>query len=773
MFSSKHKSRSSTTLASHQSSSLYRGREKDDVEMGETSASSAPGAESDVENLTPVRGQQPAADGSQQQLPAPAAGAGGPPGSDLYDPRSLKFWTIMFCNFLALFLVALDRTILATAIPRITDEFKSLGDVGWYASAYMLTTAASQLLFGRVYKFYPTKWIFLICIIVFEAGSAICGAAPSSVVFIVGRAIAGMASAGIFTGCMLMFMIVPLHRRPMFQGLFGLVFGIASVMGPLIGGAFTGALSWRWCFWMNLPIGAVSFIAMLLWWNPPQPEVPSVPVMTHIKRLDPIGTMFLVPAIVSLLLALQWGGSVYAWSNPIVIALFVIFGVLMFSFGAVQVLKPETATIPPHVIMQRSVYFGTLFTFFIAGAMLMCIYFIPIWFQTAQGVSPLQSGIYTLPLVLSLVISSMISGIATQKIGYYVPSMILAPCIMAIGTGLMSTFQPHTSPSHWIAYQFLTGFGLGFGMQTAGLAVQTVLPMADVSTGIAINFFAQQLGGAVFTSVGQAILSNLLVGELAGVNGLDPQKIVRGGITALLRTVPPEVVPIIANAYNFACTKIFLAAMGLTFGALVSACFMEWRSIKKPKGAPGGPAAGAAGPEKRESGVPRGAVRISSSESMAQRAANDAAAAAAAATTTPRPTAAPAGAVQNDAAAAAAETSGDEIWTPPPMRHSVFCARCSTLVDAEGAVMVDAREVNGSKQPDDKAMPPKPAQPDRLGLTSQQPQPAVLAAGGSADVEAGPKATQEEDKPTGPRKFWLVAKRSIDMLRGGKAPVSS
>lgn len=735
--------------------------------MGETSASAAPGAESDVENLTPAGG--PVADGSQQQLPSPAAAAaGGPPGSNLYDPRSFKFWTIMFCNFLALFLVALDRTILATAIPRITDEFKSLGDVGWYASAYMLTTAASQLLFGRIYKFYPTKWIFLACIIVFEAGSAICGSAPNSVVFIVGRAIAGMASAGIFTGCMLMFMIVPLHRRPMFQGLFGLVFGIASVMGPLIGGAFTGTLSWRWCFWMNLPIGAVSFVAMLLWWNPPQPEVPSVPFMTHIKRLDPIGTMFLVPAIVSLLLALQWGGSVYAWSNPITIALFVIFGVLIFSFGAVQVLKPETATIPPHVIMQRSVYFGTLFTFFIAGAMLMCIYFIPIWFQTAQGVDPLQSGIYTLPLVLSLVISSMLSGVATQKIGYYVPSMILAPCIMSIGTGLMSTFQPHTQPSHWIAYQFLTGFGLGFGMQTAGLAVQTVLPMADVSTGIAINFFAQQLGGAVFTSVGQAILSNLLVSELTGVDGLQPQRIVRGGITALLRSVPPEIVPIIANAYNFACTKIFLAAMGLTFGALVSACFMEWRSIKKPKGAPGGPDAGAGGPEKRESGTPRGAVRISSSESMAQRATNDAAAAAAATTATATAataTAATAGAVERNGPAGIAETNPDEIWTPPPKRHSVFCARCSTLVDAEGAVILDAREANEPNQPADKAMAAKPAQPSRLSQPPQQAQP--------ADPEAGPRVAQEDDKPKGPRKFWLVAKRSIDMLRGGKAPESA
>jgi MFS family permease len=189
----------------------------------------------------------------EKQQPSPVnevqtPGVGSPVGSDndLYQPKTIKFWSILACNFLALFLVALDRTIIATAVPKITDEFQSLGDIGWYASAYMLTTASSQLVFGRIYKFYDMKWTFLISIFLFEVGSAICGAAPSSRVFIAGRAIAGMASAGIFSGSMLiMIPMVPLHKRPMFQGLFGMVFGIASVMGPLVGGGFTGSVSWR------------------------------------------------------------------------------------------------------------------------------------------------------------------------------------------------------------------------------------------------------------------------------------------------------------------------------------------------------------------------------------------------------------------------------------------------------------------------------------------------------------------------------------------------
>ena len=222
--------------------------------------------------------------------------------------------------------------------------------------------------------------------------------------------------------------------------------------------------------------------------------------------------------------------------------------------------------------------------------------------QTVKGVDPLKSGTYTLPLVLSLVASSILSGLCTQKIGYYVPSMILAPCLMATGEGLMSTFNPRTGTSRWVGYQFLTGFGLGLGMQTSGLAAQAVLPPEDISTGISIMFFVQQLGGAVFTTVGQSILSNLLVARLSSVPGLDANAIVTNGATGLLDYVPSQYLDFVIHAYNYACTRIFLAGMGLSLGSLVAATGMEWKNIKKGKqgGPPGGPkdaeAGGEAGP---------------------------------------------------------------------------------------------------------------------------------------------------------------------------------
>lgn len=163
-----------------------------------------------------------------------------------YAPRTTKFWIIMLCNYFSLFLVALDRTIITTAIPRITDEFNSLGDIGWYGSAYMLASAISQPLFGRIYKFYDMKWVFMTNTILFAAGSALCGAAPDSKALIAGRAIAGFSSAAIFSGSMLIVIpMVPLHKRPMFQAVNGMIFGVAAVLGPLIGGAFTDGATWR------------------------------------------------------------------------------------------------------------------------------------------------------------------------------------------------------------------------------------------------------------------------------------------------------------------------------------------------------------------------------------------------------------------------------------------------------------------------------------------------------------------------------------------------
>ncbi|KAJ4131541.1 hypothetical protein NW768_005732 [Fusarium equiseti] len=504
-----------------------------------------------------------------------------------YKPKTLKFWLIIVSVFSAMLLVALDRTIIATAIPEITNDFQSLGDIGWYGSAYMLTTAAFQLIFGRIYRFYDLRKTFLICILTFEIGSAICGAAPNSLSFIVGRAIAGIGAAGIMTGSMMSIVpLVPLHKRPLFQSMFGMVFGVSSVAGPLIGGAFTQHATWRWCFYMNLPVGAVASIFLFFFHTISKKKHESVPALEHITRLDPLGTFFFVPSMVCLILALQWGGSTYAWSSWRLIVLFVVFGLTLIAFAIVQVKMPKTATIPVRVITQRTMLACAWISLFVGGSMMVVVYYLPLWFQATKGVSPVDSGVYTIPLVLSLVVASIISAAFTQRIGYYVPSMIICPCIMSIGQGLLTTFKPDTGSSHWIAYQFLVGFGLGLGMQSGGLAIQATLPKEEVPTGLSITFFAQQLGGAIFVSVGQSILSGRLVERLSGVPGLASKNLVETGATELKKIVPSEYVPKVAEAYNYAITRIFYVGVALALGQLVCALCVEWRNIKPRKAEP-------------------------------------------------------------------------------------------------------------------------------------------------------------------------------------------
>ena len=233
------------------------------------------------------------------------------------------------------------------------------------------------------------------------------------------------------------------------------------------------------------------------------------------------------------------------------------------------------------------------------------VYYIPTWFQAIKGVSAIRSGIDTLPLILSLVVASITAGILVQKLGYYVPFMIANSIIMSIGAGLITTFTPSTDHPKWIGYQIIFGLGLGLGMQQANLAAQAVLSRRDASTGVALIMFCQQLGGAVFVSVGQNVFSNELIKGLRPISGINPATVVKTGATEIKNIVDVRFLNQVRLAYNGALTKTFTAALVMATLSIIGALFMEWKNIKKGKqDLPGGSHAGPNGsvPDKPEKG---------------------------------------------------------------------------------------------------------------------------------------------------------------------------
>lgn len=467
-------------------------------------------------------------------------------------------------------------------MPTITDQFHSLGDVGWYGSSYLITSCAFQLLFGKIYTFYSPKWVFLSAIGLFELGSVVCGAAPNSDSFIVGRAIAGLGSAGVFSGAIIIIVyLVPLRKRPIFQGIVGACFGVASVLGPVLGGAFTANVSWRWCFYINLPIGAVTVAIIFIILKLPNPEKANQSLRQQLIQLDPLGTLFFLPSTVCLLLALQWGGSTYAWSDGRVIALLVLFGILIITFVGIQIWKQESATVPPRIIKQRSVASAVWYSICIGASLQVMVFTLPIWFQAIKGVSPVKSGIDNIPLVIALVVASIFSGGLVSKLGYYTPFMIASSMIMSVGAGLITTFKQNTGHAEWIGYQVIYGFGLGLGMQQSAIACQTVLSRQDIPVGASLMFFAQSLGGAIFVSVSQNIFDNDLVSGLAKVAGLNPKSIINTGATNLRAVVTSDQLSGVLVIYNEALAHAFDVGLAVSCASIVGALVMEWRSVKK------------------------------------------------------------------------------------------------------------------------------------------------------------------------------------------------
>ncbi|KAK3933911.1 MFS general substrate transporter [Diplogelasinospora grovesii] len=504
--------------------------------------------------------------------------------TDFVYPSGFRLALLLISIYIGMFLVALDKLIISTAIPAITNEFHAANDIGWYGSAYLLTNCAFLLVFGKLYTFLNVKFTFLAAVLLFEIGSAVCGAAPNSVAFIIGRAIAGLGAGGVQSGVITIIVYaVPLEKRPLYQGMFGAVYGVSSVLGPLVGGAFTTNATWRWCFYINLPLGGVVMVFVFFLLRVPNRSSTKDTLQHKLQQTNAEGLVALLPGVICLCLAMQWGGFTYSWNDGRVVALLVVAFVLLIAFILVQIWKPERATVPPRIFIQRSIASGFFVSCCLGAHQTLLLYYLPIWFQAIKGDSAVESGIHLLPQVLALV-ASPITGMLTSRIGYYTPFLIFGICVTALGAGLLSTLRVDTAVGQWVGYQILYGWGFGACLQEPNMAAQTVLSRNEVSIGASLMLFAQTLFGAIFVSIGQNVLDGQLSNRLAGVASITPEQIENAGATGLLETIPTQHHAAALEAYNDSLRVCFQVALVVACLCIFGGLGMEWRSVKRHDG---------------------------------------------------------------------------------------------------------------------------------------------------------------------------------------------
>ncbi|KAI0964897.1 major facilitator superfamily domain-containing protein [Xylaria arbuscula] len=496
-----------------------------------------------------------------------------------------KLVILVACIAMSCFLVLIDTMVVSTAVPKITDQFKSLADVGWYASAYQFGSAAPQPLAGKVYTYFKSKWSFLAFFAVFEIGSLLCATAVSSNMFIVGRAIAGFGGAGIINGALTIVSgSSPMEKRPALIGITMGVNQLGLIIGPLIGGAFTSYVTWRWCFYINLPLGGITALAIVFMRIPEQVAKPAaMTVLPRLHRyLDLLGFVLFAGSVLQLLLALQFGGVIFPWGSSQVIGLFVGAGVTFAAWFSWNLRAGDDALLPHAMISRRAVWSAGLYQAILLSALYGSTFYLPIYFQAVNGASAILSGVYLLPSILPQLLFAGSSGFALAKVGYVIPFAIFATVLLTTANGLYSLLQPGSPTGYWVGFQVLGGVGSGAGLQVAIIATQAVTTNKELSSAMSFIVFCQSLGPAVILALSQLVFIHGLQTELPiQAPAVDAGAVIQAGATRFRDFVPADDLHGVLVGYSNAIDQVFYLLAGLTATGILVLWGMGWVDIRE------------------------------------------------------------------------------------------------------------------------------------------------------------------------------------------------
>lgn len=499
-------------------------------------------------------------------------------------PTGVKFWVLMLNLGAVLILISIDMNIVATAVPAITDHFHSVADVGWYSSAFRLCQCAFQFVFGKAYRLFSIKRVFLLANVISIAGSLLCGVAVTSTMLIIGRAVAGLGAAGLLSGCFIILVqSTDRRRRAMFTGMMGAIEGLATLSAPILGGAIVQSLGWRWCFYINGPIGVVTIVLTIFCFSdtPKSDDIASLEIKQKISQLDLVSNMLFIPALTSLFVALSWAGTKYSWNSGPVIGPLIAFISLTAVFIYNQKRRGDEAALPLRIMKNRSIIAGFIFIMCVNSTGSVLEYYLPTYYQVVRGYTPAKSGYMMLPIIIAGTIGSLVHGIGTSVFGYYAPFMVFASVIMPIGAGLITTVKINTSFAQLIIYTGFCGLAYGIGFSGPQNAVQTVLATEDVPLGTSIMLFAQSFGPTVAIAIAQVLFVNQLSTNLNGIiPGTNETVLGNSSLKNLATNVPLERSRDVLVAIDKSLIQTWYLVVGLACTTMIGSLLIEWRSVK-------------------------------------------------------------------------------------------------------------------------------------------------------------------------------------------------